>query len=237
MPDMRQRLSTWSVYAVLFLHAADLASKFAEGVAGAQADGCGMNYVAEWEAEHAFREMRGLEPLEPVRKWFDRFLADKPRAVVLDIGCGAGTNALWLADQGCIVHAFDSSKSAVRRLSQELSSKRWVNALVRDLADPFPFEHWFFDLVFEIRAFENVDAATAEHAYREIGRVLKPSGAFMCLTASPDRGQHLTTVGKMRPTTEPELREWLAAAGLKIESIGREYPGRLDDWMVVARKL
>ncbi|MFZ5816145.1 MAG: class I SAM-dependent methyltransferase [Bacillota bacterium] len=49
------------------------------------------------------------------------FLADRisPGMAVLDIACGAGRNALWLAARGAEVHAWDISDEALGRLEAE----------------------------------------------------------------------------------------------------------------------
>ncbi len=52
----------------------------------------------------------------------DRYLADTANTLnlgrALDVGCGTGADALWLADQGWEVTAIDSSKLATERVRQ-----------------------------------------------------------------------------------------------------------------------
>ncbi|MFV1989771.1 MAG: class I SAM-dependent methyltransferase [Acidimicrobiales bacterium] len=52
----------------------------------------------------------------------DRYLADTANSLnlgrALDVGCGTGADALWLADQGWDVTAVDSSKQATERVRQ-----------------------------------------------------------------------------------------------------------------------
>ncbi|MBK8016971.1 MAG: class I SAM-dependent methyltransferase [Betaproteobacteria bacterium] len=58
-----------------------------------------------------------------------------PGSTVLDVACGEGRNAVWLAEQGHAVHAFDVSPLALakaRLLSQDRGvSVRWSQADVR----------------------------------------------------------------------------------------------------------
>jgi SAM-dependent methyltransferase len=64
----------------------------------------------------------------------------------LDLGCGAGGDALWLAGQGWQVTAVDISASAVRSLQQRAGRAGVsVTALRVDLAEDFPAGT--FDLV------------------------------------------------------------------------------------------
>jgi SAM-dependent methyltransferase len=69
-----------------------------------------------------------------------------PPGTALDLGCGAGGDALWLAGRGWRVTAVDISASAVRSLQQHTSRAGVpVTALRVDLAEDFPAGT--FDLV------------------------------------------------------------------------------------------
>src|SRR5262249_38701966 len=66
---------------------------------------------------------------------------------VIELGCGPGTNSIWLAQQGFDVTGLDISSLAIQR-ARDLAAKvqvRFVTGDVLDppsLGDPFPF---FFD--------------------------------------------------------------------------------------------
>jgi SAM-dependent methyltransferase len=69
-----------------------------------------------------------------------------PPGAALDLGCGAGGDALWLAGRGWRVTAVDISASAVDSLRQRADrTGEPVTALRVDLADDFP--DGAFDLV------------------------------------------------------------------------------------------
>ncbi|GAA2096474.1 class I SAM-dependent methyltransferase [Actinomadura alba] len=69
-----------------------------------------------------------------------------PLGTALDLGCGAGGDALWLAGRGWRVTAVDISASAVHSLQQRASRAGVpVTALCVDLAEEFPAGT--FDLV------------------------------------------------------------------------------------------
>jgi len=58
----------------------------------------------------------------------------KPNSTILDIGCGDGRNAIFLAQQGFLVTAFDISDSGVKKLihrSKKLNVS--INAFVQDM--------------------------------------------------------------------------------------------------------
>lgn len=57
-----------------------------------------------------------------------------PEATVLDLGCGEGRNALFLAEQGCRVTAVDISEAGIRKLQHRASKQGLIiRAEVEDL--------------------------------------------------------------------------------------------------------
>lgn len=198
-----------------------------------------MSYVAEWEAEHAKREMLYDDPLGPVEDFFrDRF-RDMAGPSVLDIGCGAGTNTLFLARVGFRVLGFDSSPAAIKRLASHIPDRRyqfWPRVIVADATKPWPYRAATMDAALDVRALENLDAKEAHFAYEQLARVLKPGGQFFCLTASEDRPDKWTTCGKVRRTVGSELVHWLDHVGIDVKVIERAFTGTLNDWRVEAVK-
>jgi tellurite methyltransferase len=74
--------------------------------------------------------------------------ADRPRRA-LDLACGAGRNALWLAEQGWSVTAVDGSAAAIAILRERAAARGLnVDARVADLErEEFPIEPAAWDLV------------------------------------------------------------------------------------------
>ncbi|WKL04724.1 methyltransferase domain-containing protein [Paenibacillus amylolyticus] len=104
---------------------------------------------------------------------------------ILEIGCGTGRTACYLAKRGYQVTAIDLNRQmldkAVRRARRERVDVRFVQADVASL--PFPENH--FDMVFV----ESVTIFTPwRSALTEYRRVLKPAGLLV------DRGD-----GSIRP--------------------------------------
>ncbi|MBF6130756.1 SAM-dependent methyltransferase [Nocardia brasiliensis] len=75
-------------------------------------------------------------------------VADLPPGAALDLGCGSGADALWLARRGWRVTAVDISAVAVARLA-ELAAAHGLGAQVRperhDMRESFPLGR--FDLI------------------------------------------------------------------------------------------
>ncbi|MBN2304029.1 MAG: class I SAM-dependent methyltransferase [Anaerolineae bacterium] len=75
-----------------------------------------------------------------------------PGIRALELACGLGHNALWLAERGYIVDALDISYRALQmaRTAMQQRGLAGVNFIVADL-DCFPLPHYAYDLVYVFR--------------------------------------------------------------------------------------
>jgi SAM-dependent methyltransferase len=116
----------------------------------------------------------------------DRGGGDAPRWSVLEIGCGTGTNALWLAAQGFDVLGVDVSSLAIER----------ARAKVGDGANACRFEvldfltdrpAGTFDAVFDRGCFHVFDAPEVRARFAaQVARVLRPGGLWLSLIGSTE---------------------------------------------------
>lgn len=99
---------------------------------------------------------------------------------VLEVGCGVGDFALYLAQQEADVTAVDFSEKAIElaRTKNELQKKN-VNFLIAD-AQALPFADNSFDLIFSCECLEHIPLP--QLALAEMQRVLKPSGRLILTT-------------------------------------------------------
>jgi SAM-dependent methyltransferase len=95
---------------------------------------------------------------------------------ILEVGCGTGESACYLATRGYRVSALDNSprmlQIAERRAQEEGVTIDWVSGS----AESIPFPSNFFDVVFAESVTIFTDAPRALHEYF---RVLKPSGMLI----------------------------------------------------------
>lgn len=71
----------------------------------------------------------------------------RPGMVALDLACGAGRNAIWLAEQGVVVHAWDISDEALGLLQAE-AARRGLSVHCRQVdLDETTLPEETFDLV------------------------------------------------------------------------------------------
>lgn len=191
-----------------------------------------MNHALAWDEEHRRRLMFD-QPLKAVKEFFADF--DDPTAVkVLEVGCGAGSNAVWLANEGFQVHAFDSSPSAITRLL-DMDLDRKVKSCVCDATGKFPYPDGMFDVVLDVRVLENLTLVELKKAHQEIVRVMDHGSWFVSVTASVYRDLTKTTCGKVRKTLKGDIVNWLKIAGLEVIEARNQFDG-VHDLVVVAWK-
>lgn len=98
--------------------------------------------LEEWNERYRTREEIDHEPAAILVETAHEL----PPGRALDLACGAGRNALWLAQRGWEVVAIDGSSEAIRIVRE---SEPRIDARVMDLEteEPLPFADESFDLV------------------------------------------------------------------------------------------
>lgn len=101
---------------------------------------------------------------------------------VLDLACGGGRNAMYLAERGYEVHGLDISEEGIsiaRSLAQERDFQ--VALAVGSMYEPLPYADDFFDAILCIRSLHHGPIEDIRLAIKEMERVLKP-GEFAYVT-------------------------------------------------------
>jgi SAM-dependent methyltransferase len=87
----------------------------------------------EWDERYAAVER--VWSVEPNR-WLEEVSRDLPPGRALDLACGEGRNAVWLADRGWRVTAVDFSTVALDRGRAASHAVEWIDADVRAWPPP-----------------------------------------------------------------------------------------------------
>ncbi|WP_375258413.1 class I SAM-dependent methyltransferase [Citreimonas sp.] len=128
---------------------------------------------SHWDAEWAGIEAgsKWLTPEADVMAWADTLA---PGARILDLGCGVGRHALWLAARGFDVVALDAAERGLAEIDR-------AGAVETVLArmDALPFEDHAFDHVLSWNVIYHGDEDVLLRTIAEIRRVLKPGGTFL----------------------------------------------------------
>jgi SAM-dependent methyltransferase len=169
-----------------------------------------------WNERYAAQEL--IWSAEPNRLFAEQVQSLKS-GTALDVACGEGRNALWLAEQGWMVTAIDFSDVAIdkaRRIAEERGIS--VNWIADDVSE-HPLAKRAFDLVSVLYLHTN----SAERA-RWLPRVIDavaPGGTFLYIGHDPSNIEH-GVGGPQKPELLPgadDLRQ------------------RLDDFEIVAAEV
>ncbi len=136
----------------------------------------------------------------------------------VDLGCGAGNYATWLAERGFRVTGIDVSSEAIA-LARARARRRGVSCdfMVADLLAGLPVPDARFDFAFEWELLHHIVPADRFRYAGTISRLLRPGAVYLSVCfAEDDPG--LPGDGKLRTTplgtqlylsSERELRELL----------------------------
>src|SRR5439155_4876633 len=122
-------------------------------------------------------------PLPPLEEPFvQRALGDVRRLDVLDLGCGTGRHASWLAQAGAQVTAVDFSEGMLEQARRKPGAER-IRYVTHDLARALPFPDRTFDRVVSGLVLEHLSDLPG--FFRESRRVLRPGGRAVVSAMHP----------------------------------------------------
>ncbi|MDP1719462.1 MAG: class I SAM-dependent methyltransferase [Candidatus Nanopelagicaceae bacterium] len=125
-------------------------------------------------------------PDENLVEWFDGGLLTPGR--VLELGCGHGRNALFLAGLGCSVDAIDFSEEAIEWAKERARSARIpVNFQCSSIFDA-TFDEGSYDLVYDSGCFHHLPPHRRKDYVELVRRALKPGGSFGLVCFRPEGG-------------------------------------------------
>ncbi|MFT3878150.1 MAG: class I SAM-dependent methyltransferase [Gemmatales bacterium] len=122
-------------------------------------------------------------PLPPLEEpLVQATLGDVRGKYVLDLGCGTGRHALWLAHSGANVTAVDFSEGMLAEARRKPGAES-IQFRVHDLHQPLPFADEQFDIIVCGLVMEHLKDLTP--FYSEAHRVLKRGGSAVISTLHP----------------------------------------------------
>jgi len=90
----------------------------------------------KWNQIYAVEQSTGMQPSYVLVEYAHLL---PTTGVALDLACGLGANAIFLAQQGLNVHAWDISEQAINRLTRVCETNEIkMNAMVRDVQEHPP---------------------------------------------------------------------------------------------------
>jgi len=133
------------------------------------------------------------------RKFFNVPKEKRKKIKVLDLGCGGGNNAKFLAENGFDVYGIDGSKTAINICRERFKKWNLTGNFVQGDFLHLPYKNNFFDLVIDRESlcanrFDNIKNIikgiykklknnglfisfiyNSFHPYRELGKIIEPN--------------------------------------------------------------
>jgi ubiquinone/menaquinone biosynthesis C-methylase UbiE len=140
------------------------------------------NYDAAWDAVYQAKSSPMKYPYDVVVRFIMRcHPKDKPRhdTRILEVGCGMANNLWFAAREGFQVTGMDAASSAITFARDRFAEEGLIGDFHIAAFGDLPFPDESYDLVIDHGGLTCTGRSHAEHAIREIRRVLTPSGKFL----------------------------------------------------------
>ena len=143
-----------------------------------------------WETEEAVERFAARQPDKRLVEMLSDSL-DPASLSVLDLGCAAGRNTVWLAAGGFDFFAVDSSSAMVTRTRSRISelvgaTEAERRVLLGPMSNLSMFTDSTFDLVLALGVLHQAATRSEwDRTVREVGRVLAPDGLLLHAGWSP----------------------------------------------------
>ena len=139
---------------------------------------------SEWSFDSAYKGIPPWDIGRPQQVYVDLAQTGQIKGSVLDVGCGTGEHALYLAQLGYEVWGIDASPTAIKK-AQEKSSARGVSATFR-VVDALTLKELgrTFDTVIDSGLFHVFSDDERLLFVRSLESVLRPGGKYYLLCFS-----------------------------------------------------
>jgi SAM-dependent methyltransferase len=131
----------------------------------------------------------------PQDTWINKYKAlfdTYKNPMLLDLGCGNGSNLPFLIKTNCTIFALDYSEEAIEQVNKHYL----VNAVVGDIRDPLPYNTEQFDFIISDLSLHYFSEKDTFVILGEIHRVLKPNGIMLARLNSIKDKNHGAQQGK-----------------------------------------
>src|SRR6059036_215345 len=138
-----------------------------------------------WELAWKEGRWQELSPPLPAVAEFADYLKQLNVSKLLDLGCGAGRHAIYLAKAGFQVTGLDVSTTALRELQGRIDKYKLTNAtIIKHEMSELPFIDNYFDGVVSTNVLHHGTAAEIKRTLGEVYRVMRKSAVAFVVTLS-----------------------------------------------------
>ncbi|MBU6454842.1 MAG: class I SAM-dependent methyltransferase [Cyanobacteria bacterium REEB67] len=161
-------------------------------------DGQDMSNLYDWES--SYRAGTDLpwdcgKPADELVEYFQGLGEAKPRSV-LEIGCGTGTNAVWMAGQGCCVTATEIAPTALK-MAAERAERAGVRVDLRQsyVGEALPVDAGSHDFAFDRGVYHVIPAAQRAFFVANLAAALETGAYWLSLAGCKDEHRDDPQVG------------------------------------------
>jgi cyclopropane fatty-acyl-phospholipid synthase-like methyltransferase len=198
------------------------------------------------QQQHEGAVARYDEPLAPAwdvgrpqRAVYELELAGEIGREVLDVGCGTGEHALFLAARDHVAVGIEPSARAVARAQRHARARRLGATFVVEELTRLERLGRRFDTALDAGSIHRIELSQRADYARALAAALRPGGRLFVLCF----GDHERGHGGPRRITQEELRMVLEGAGhFRVDTIeasiieSRGYPGGANAWLAKATR-
>jgi len=147
-----------------------------------------MNWDKKWET--FYKKNRGNNYPDPtiIRFVAKNYYRIKPRSSVniLDLGCGAGANLMYLAREGFNGYGIDGSITSIKYVEEKLKRENLTTNIIAGDFLSLPYDDKFFDGVIDAASIQHNNFETIKEIVSEVYRVLKNNGKYFGMLIESD---------------------------------------------------
>jgi SAM-dependent methyltransferase len=156
----------------------------------------------------------------------------------LEVGCGTGTNAIWLANRGFTVLGLDISQVAIDMANEKKMDKSLAcEFAVLDFLNDNSL-HGSHDFVFDRGCFHSFDDEHERSLFaRQVSRILKANGIWVSVIGSTEGAPR--EVGPPRRTAADVVKAiepYLEIVELRATLFQTNFPFSARAWLCIARQ-